>query len=126
MWVTVHSAEEIKTDSPLSYTRRYASAVFALVVCPSVRPSVHLSVTSRYYIERTGQIELVLAPSTYPNYISLCNKEIRVPQNISVLPFRTSFRTLDIENLATESRSCCRQNSPTVELDGRRVMAART
>jgi len=37
--------------------RRYASVVFAVVVCPSVRPSI----TSRYYIERTGQIELLFA-----------------------------------------------------------------
>ena len=35
--------------------RRYASAVFAVIVCPSVCPSV----TSRYFIETTGRIELV-------------------------------------------------------------------
>jgi len=34
--------------------RRYASAVFAVVVCASVRPSV----TSRYCIETAGRIEL--------------------------------------------------------------------
>ena len=48
--------------SPHFFTaRRYASAVLAVVVC--------LSVTSRYCIETTGRIELVLArrlPSTYP------------------------------------------------------------
>jgi len=44
---------------------RYASAVHAVVlfvclsICPSVRSSVRLSVTSRYCIEMTGQIELV-------------------------------------------------------------------
>jgi len=35
--------------------RRYASSVYAVVVCPSVR----LSVTSRCCIETTGRIELV-------------------------------------------------------------------
>jgi len=36
--------------------RRYASAAFAVAVCPSVCPSV----TSRYCIETTGRISLVL------------------------------------------------------------------
>ena len=36
--------------------RRYASAVYAIVVCPSVC----LSVTSQYCIETTGRIDLVL------------------------------------------------------------------
>ena len=35
--------------------RRYASAVYAVVVCLSVR----LSVTSRYCVETAGRIELV-------------------------------------------------------------------
>jgi len=55
--------------------RRYASAVFAVVVCPSVRPSVCLSVCppvcpsviSLYCIQTTGRIELMAwrLPSTY-------------------------------------------------------------
>ena len=38
----------------LLFTARcYASAVFAVIVCPSLRPSARLSVTSRYCIETT-------------------------------------------------------------------------
>jgi len=42
--------------------RRYASAVYAIVVHPSllsVCPSVRLSVTSLYCVETTGRIELI-------------------------------------------------------------------
>jgi len=42
---------------PVFTARRYASAVYAVVACPSVRPSV----TSRHCIETIGRIELVLA-----------------------------------------------------------------
>jgi len=47
--------------------RRYASAVLAMALCPSVRLSV--SVTSRSSIETDGRIQLVLEwklPSTHP------------------------------------------------------------
>ena len=51
-------------------SRCYASLVYAVVLCPSVC----LSITSRFCIETTGPIELVLAwrlPSIYP---TLCWK----------------------------------------------------
>ena len=51
-------------NSIIFAARRYASAVYAVVVC---RPSVRLSVTIRCSIETTGRIELGLAwrlPST--------------------------------------------------------------
>jgi len=41
--------------------RSYASAVYVVVVCPSVCMSVRPSVTSRYCIDKTRQIDLVLA-----------------------------------------------------------------
>jgi len=37
----------------------YASMVFAVIVCPSVYLSLHLSITNWYCIETTGWIELV-------------------------------------------------------------------
>ena len=50
----------ISPTAPQLFTaRRYASAVYAVIVCPSVRPSTRLSATSRYFIETTGRIELV-------------------------------------------------------------------
>ena len=41
-------------------TRRYASAVYAVIMSPSVCPSVCPSVTSQCCIETTGRMELVL------------------------------------------------------------------
>ena len=64
--------------------RRYASAVYVVIVCPSVC----LSAKSRYanwYIETTGRIEPVLAwrlPSTYP---TLCYKEFVYLQKLGYL-----------------------------------------
>ena len=53
-----------------------------LCVCLSIR----LSVTSRYWIETTGQIELVLAIHASFAYPSPYYKEIRVPPNITLSP----------------------------------------
>jgi len=36
--------------------RRYTSAVYAMTLCPSVRPSVCLSVTSRYCTKTANHI----------------------------------------------------------------------
>jgi len=80
--------------------RCYASAVFAVIMCPTVRLSVRR------------------LPSTYP---PLCCKEIRVSPKIKVLGFGTLSRTSDLENFATASRSRCQQHSSsssTVELVG--------
>jgi len=45
--------------------RRYASAVFAVVLCSSVCLSVHLSVTSRYCVETTRRTELVFGMEAF-------------------------------------------------------------
>jgi len=76
-----------------------ASAVYAVVVCPSVCMSVRLSVTSRCCVETTGRIELFLAwrfPSTYP---TLCYKEIWASSKFSVpvLLSGTLSQTPDLE-----------------------------
>ena len=71
----------------------YASTVYAVVVCPFLRPSVRPSVTSWYCIETTGRIELVLAwrlPSIYP---TLCHMEIWVSPTIRVLRSGTLSKT---------------------------------
>jgi len=53
---TNHTLKLTTTISSVAFSaRRYASAVYAVVVCLSVRPSV----TSRCCIEKTGRIELV-------------------------------------------------------------------
>jgi len=49
------------------------------------------------------------------SHIVLCSNEIRVPPKIRVLPSGTLPNILDLENFATASRSCCQQNSSTVE-----------
>ena len=47
-----------RREARIFTAHRYASAVYAVVVCPSVCLSVLLSVTSRCCIETTGRIEL--------------------------------------------------------------------
>ena len=57
------------TNRSIFTERRYASAVYAVVVCPSVC----LSVTSQYCIETTGRIDLVLGmeASFHPSHTVL-------------------------------------------------------
>ena len=84
----------------------YASAVFAVAVCPSVCPS-QARVLSKQMNESSWFLAWSL-PSTYP---ALRFKEIWVSQKIMVLPSGTLSQTADIENFATASRSRCQQNS---------------
>jgi len=65
--------------------KKYICCCRVLCVCLSIR----LSVTSRYWIETTGQIELVLAIHASFAYPSPYYKEIRVPPKIRVLPSGT-------------------------------------
>ena len=109
----------------LSTARRYASAVHAVVMCPSVCPSV-------------GQ-----KPELYPKRLeeSSCHggflppvprcviKKIWVSPKIRVLPSGTLSQTLDLENFDPAIRSRCQRNSLTVKpfddtlYDSRRVVA---
>jgi len=90
--------------------RRYAAAVFAVVVFRlSVRPSVCTSQAGTC-IKTTGRIELILArelPSTYP---TRSYKKVRVPPKIRVLYCGTLPQTLDLENFPMATRSRCQQN----------------
>ena len=76
--------------------RSYARTIYtyAIVVCPSVYPSV----TSRYCIGTTTARRLF---STYP---TLCYKEIRVPLKIWVLASGTLPKTLNLEDFAMASQ----------------------
>jgi len=101
--------------------RSYASAVYAMALCPSV--------TSRSSDETADELSWLLAWKlssatihyvVYGNYDNSRNKDT----SLGILSL-----TVDL-NLATESR-WCQQNSSTVELlghtyDGRRVVAERT
>jgi len=121
----------VRCDVSFVFTaRRYGSAVFAVVVCPFVC----LSVTSRYYIETTGRIELGSGMEVSFHYPTLCYKRTWVSSEIRVLPSGTSSQTRDIENFAAANRLRCQQNSSsssssTVELvddtlfDSRRIVA---
>jgi len=121
----------VRCDVSFVFTaRRYGSAVFAVVVCPFVC----LSVTSRYYIETTGRIELGSGMEVSFHYPTLCYKRTWVSSEIRVLPSGTSSQTWDIENFAAANRLRCQQNSSsssssTVELvddtlfDSRRIVA---
>ena len=111
--------------------RRYASAVFAVVVCSSVC----LSVTSRYCIivsKRLYGSNWFLSWRLSITYAiqKRCCKKIRVSLKVRLLISGTVSQTLDLENFATASRSRCQQNSSTVQLvddtyDARRVVAGR-
>ena len=91
--------------------RRYASAVYAVVVCPSVR----LSVTSRHCIETTRRIELVFGTGASFNLFILYTvlRKFNISR-ITVHSCETLPQTLDIENFATASRWCGQQFSLTV------------
>jgi len=85
--------------------RRYSSAVFAVVVCPSV---YHKPVPG-YHIETIGRIELVFGMEA-STCLTLCYKEIWVSSKIRVLPSGTLSQTPDLKNLVTISRPRCQQN----------------
>ena len=100
--------------------RRYAGAVHAVVVCPSVClsvcPFVRQTVVVSKRLDKSSWFLARRLPSTIP---TLCYKEIGVSPKIKVLPSGTLSQTPDVENFATASRSRCQQNSSsssTVEL----------
>jgi len=86
-------------SSELSYspfyraTLCYASAVSAVVVCPSVRLSQTGVVSKR--LDESSWVPAWRLSSTYP---ALCSKEIRVTPKIRVLPFGTFPQTPDLKN----------------------------
>jgi len=93
--------------------------------CVSICLSVPLR---RYFIQTTGQIELVLRGGFRPSILHCVLMKFDYLQKIRALPSETLSQTLDLENFATTSRSCCQQNSSTVELvdhshDGRLIVA---
>jgi len=102
------------TSSPVIFTsRRYASAVYAGVVCLSVRLS-QAGVVSK----RLDESNWLLARRL--SFTTLCYKEIWISPKIRVLPPPdTLSHTPDLANFAAATRSRCQQNSSsssTVEL----------
>ena len=77
--------------------RRYAGAVFAVVMCPSVCPSVCLSVTSRYYIETTGQIELLFSMKAS---FHLSHTVLGISRTIGL----RKFRHLQVDHVVNKTR----------------------
>jgi len=95
-------------------------SIIAVVVGLSVSLSlsVCLSVTSRYCIETSGRIELVLAWRLPSTCFTLHWKERWVSPNTRALPSGTLSQAPDLENFATASRSRC-QKLVVVVADGR-------
>jgi len=56
--VAGYETKRTRAASAVFTVRGNAIAVYTVIMCPSVRLSVCLSVTSRYCIETTGRIEL--------------------------------------------------------------------
>jgi len=94
--------------------RRYISAVYAVVACPSVGLS-QAGVVSK----RLDKSSWFLALRLLSTHLTLCYKEMWVSPKIRVLPSGILSRTQYFKNFATASRSRCQQNSlssSTVEL----------
>jgi len=88
--------------------RRYGSVTYAVMVRLSIFPS-HAGIDRNDWTDRAGSAKhaCFLPP--------VCYKEVRISPKIRTLPPRTLFQTLGCENFVTASRSCCHQNSSTVE-----------
>ena len=121
MSVTLHDVVLWPHDAMLA--RNMLSSSVRLSVCLSARPSV----TSRYYIETTGRIELVLA-WTLPSMSAI--RKFGHLQKLGYFPLELCIKLRTFRNIAMESRSRCQQNSSTIELvddthlcDSRRVVA---
>ena len=96
------------TDCTCCFTaRRYASAAYAVVACPSVRPSV----TSQYCTGTTGRIELVFGIEASFHLSHTVLKRNLGISKIRILPSGTLFQTPHSENFATARRSRCQQHS---------------
>jgi len=66
--------------------RRYAGAVYAVVVCPSVRPSVCPSVTSRYCVKTAEHRITPITPHDSPGALVFWRQ--RSPRNSTgVIPY---------------------------------------
>jgi len=95
--------------------RRYARAALAMFFVQYV--SVCPSVTSRYCIETTERIGIVLAQRRHSTYYTrlttLCCKRIRVSQKLRVLPSGTLYQILDLEMSPRhiDRRKCCQLSS---------------
>jgi len=76
-------------------------------VCPFVRPSVCLSVTSRYCIETTSRIELVfgMEASFYLSHTVLCGNSGIFKTRIGLLPSGTLSQTLELKYFTSARRS---------------------
>jgi len=86
-----------------------ARCMLSSCVCLSV-PTV-LSVTIRYCIETTGRIELFLATmfplSSFPLYLHCVIRKFGNLQKYGYVHLEVCPQTLDLNNFATTSRSCC-------------------
>ena len=97
--------------------RRYASAVTATsLVYPCPCPC--LSQAGISCMETTGRIRLVLLWRLPSTYHTLCYEKFGYRQKRRYFPQElcSKVQTPDFKNFATASRSCCQQNSSTVEL----------
>ena len=101
--------------------RRYASAVFAVVLCPSLRPSVCLSFIRRTVSKRldaTSRAGFWRGSFFHLSY-TVCYKKILVSPEIRVLPSVTLYQTLDLERKFHRGKSIALSTNLVVDVDGR-------
>ena len=99
------------------YRATCVSAVFTVVVslvCPSVCLSIRLFVTSRYCIETNGRSELVFDTDAF---FHCAIRNFGWLEKLMHLTLEHIVPNAGLgENFATANRSCCQQNSSTIEL----------
>jgi len=86
-WVLIYTQTQYSNNNQFIFiARHYASAVFAVIVCPSVRPSQAGIVSKR--LDESSRYLVWRLPFTHP---TLCYKEIWVYPKIRVLPSGSLF-----------------------------------
>jgi len=98
-----------RREARIFTAHRYASAVYAVVVCPSVCCLSFCPSQAGVVSKRLDESSWVFFGMEASFHLSFTCKEISVSSKISVLPSGTSSQTPDIENFATASRSRCQQ-----------------
>ena len=118
LWFLKKMLLHFAVDYCISTARRYASAVYAVVVCLSDCLSVlSHDVKLLYRNDHTDRPTADFWHGSFFWHIVHCIlRKFVYFQKLRVLPSGSLLQTLDLENFATASRWCGRLNSSTVEL----------
>ena len=100
-------------------SRRYASAVLAMALSVCLSVCLSVSITSRCYVETSGQIELGLERRVSSTYPTLCCEETRASKHLGSLPSGTLSRNSGLRSKFRHGTSivatCCQRSSTLVD-----------